>query len=198
MKIVIASSNRAKIHEIEQICASMPIGFLSLSTFSNPPRIIEDGKTFEENAIKKAIRISEFTGLWSLADDSGIEVDALNSAPGIFSSRYAGENATDEENNTKLLRELAKVPLEKRNARYMAVVALASPEKIEAVTEGVCEGIIGFAPRGTSGFGYDPLFIVPEYGKTMAELGLEIKNKISHRAKAVLKMMEILKASIIK
>ena len=185
MKIVIATFNRGKVREIEQVCSALPFEFLSLSSFSNPPRVVEDGKTYRENATKKATAIARFTGLWTLADDSGIEVDALNGKPGVLSARYAGEDATDADNNKKLLDELANVPQQKRTARYRASIVLASPQKVEAEADGVCEGVIGSEPRGANGFGYDPLFIVPEYNKTMAELPPEIKNRISHRARAL-------------
>jgi len=198
MRIVIASSNRYKIKEIEQIYAELPIEFIPMSAFSNIPKIEEDGKSFRENAIKKAQVVSKALELITLAEDSGIEVDALNGGPGIYSSRYAGKERDDRKNNEKLLNELAGVPLEKRTARYRAVAVLMSAQQIEAIAEGTMEGIIAERPRGESGFGYDPIFIVPAYGKTVAELGTEIKNKISHRAKALRSIKENLKTLLCK
>ena len=149
---------------------------------------MEDGKTFEENALKKARFVANHLNMVALADDSGLEVDALNKRPGIQSARYAGENATDQENNRKLLKELNGIPIEKRQACYRCVVALVFPSGREEVAEGRCRGFIALEPKGNRGFGYDPLFYVPEYGKTMAELSSEIKNRISHRGRALVKL----------
>ena len=153
---------------------------------ADAPRVVEDGATYRDNARKKADAIARHCNTWALADDSGIEIDALGGRPGIFSARFAGPSATDEENNRKLLEELRGVPEERRTARYRAVIVLASPDGLLASTEGTCEGRIGMSPRGTGGFGYDPLFLPDGHGgRTMAELGMEIKNRISHRAKAL-------------
>jgi XTP/dITP diphosphohydrolase len=192
MRIIIASRNKRKVREIRQILSGLPIEFLTLDDLNELPEIVEDGFSYKENAIKKAQITAKFTHMWALADDSGIEVSALGNRPGIFSSRYAGPNAKDKENNIKLLGELKDVPLSKRAARYKAVVVLASPDSKTFVVEGSCKGFITEAPKGRSGFGYDPIFFVPRYAKTMAELGMKIKNKISHRAKAIRKIKPIL------
>lgn len=185
MRIVIASSNKGKVREIEQICVGLNVEFLHLGNFSNVPKILEDGDTYEENATKKALEIERFTSILTLGEDSGLEVDALGGKPGIFSARYAGEGANDKDNNEKLLGALKDVPLEKRTCRYRSCIVIATAEKVQAVSEGICEGLVATQPKGKNGFGYDPLFYVPEYKKTMAELPQEIKNKISHRAKAL-------------
>lgn len=182
--IVIASRNRGKIAEIQQILHGLPARFLSLSDLSGAPEIVEDGSSFADNARKKAIEIARFAREWAIADDSGLEVDALEGQPGIHSSRWSGGG--DEPNNDKLLRELQGVAAPARTARYRAHVVVADSEgRVVAEADGACEGVIGRERRGTAGFGYDPLFVVPEYGRTMAELGEEIKNRISHRARAL-------------
>jgi XTP/dITP diphosphohydrolase len=165
---------------------------LSLNDFSDIPEIEENGKTFAENALKKARFYSIYFGRLTLADDSGLEVETLKGMPGIHSARYAGERAFPEENNQKLLREMEGIPTSKRGARFKCVMALASTDGREAVTEGICKGRIGFKEVGKRGFGYDPLFILPNYGKTMAQLSIEDKNRISHRGKALRKMRKLL------
>lgn len=182
--IVIASRNRGKIAEIEQILHDLPLRFLSLKDLAGAPEVVEDGRSFAENARKKAVEVARFAREWAMADDSGLEVDALDGRPGIHSSRWSGGG--DEPNNDKLLRELGGVAAPARTARYRAHVVVADAEgRVVAEADGACEGVIGHERRGTAGFGYDPLFIVPEYGRTMAELGDEIKNRISHRARAL-------------
>jgi len=189
--IVIASRNRGKIAEILQIFADMPFRMHTLLDFPDAPEIAETGATFGENARLKAMGAAKFAKLWALADDSGIEVDALGGGPGVRSARYSGEAADPEANNQRLLRDLAAVDDPKRTARYRAVMVLATPEgRIVAEAEGSCEGSVAREPRGTAGFGYDPLFVLPEFGQTMAELGLEIKNRISHRAVALRRLRE--------
>ena len=179
--IVIASKNSGKIREIRQIFADLPV---SVVTVENLPEVVEDGRSFSENARKKAVEIARHTGRWALADDSGLEVDALGGAPGIHSARWSG--AGDEANNDKLLAELQGVPPPARTARYRAVVVVADPAgAVIAETDGVCEGVIGLERKGTGGFGYDPLFILPEFGRTMAEIPAGTKNRISHRAQAL-------------
>ncbi len=170
------------------------LGFriLSLNDFSNVPKIEENGKTFTENALKKARFYSTYFDQLTLADDSGLEVETLQGMPGIHSARYAGERASPQENNQKLLREMEGIPTSERRARFKCVVALASTDGKEAVTEGICKGRIGFKEVGKRGFGYDPLFILPNYGKTMAQLSIEEKNRISHRGKALRKMRKLL------
>jgi XTP/dITP diphosphohydrolase len=165
---------------------------LSLNDFSDIPEIEEDGKTFAENALKKALFYSTYLERLTLADDSGLEVETLKGMPGIHSARYAGERASSRENNQKLLREMEGIPTSKRRARFKCVMALASTDEKKAVTEGVCRGRIGFKEIGKRGFGYDPLFILSQYGKTMAQLSIEEKNRISHRGKALRKMRKII------
>jgi len=182
--VVIASGNQGKVVEIREIFRDLPIEFRSLSDFSDAPEVVEDGTTFAENSRKKAIEISRFTGCWALADDSGLEVDALEGRPGIHSARWAGGG--DEDNNDRLLRELKDLPMEKRGARYRAHISIADPEgTIISESEGTCEGQIGFERKGSGGFGYDPLFFVPEFNCMMAEVSPERKNQISHRGRAL-------------
>jgi XTP/dITP diphosphohydrolase len=163
-----------------------------LNDFSDIPEIEEDGKTFTENALKKALFYSTYLEQLTLADDSGLEVETLKGMPGIHSARYAGERATPQENNQKLLGEMEGIPTSKRGARFKCVMALSSTDGRKAVTEGVCRGRIGLKELGKRGFGYDPLFILPHYGKTMAQISVEEKNRISHRGKALRKMRKIL------
>jgi len=193
-EIVIATRNPGKLREITAILKSSPIKFLSLLDFPKIPEIIEDGITFAENAQKKAMVISELTGRFALADDSGLCVEALQGKPGIFSSRFAGENATDEERCQKLLRQLQGIPLTQRKAAFVCAIAIASPQGKVQVVEGKCSGLISLSPRGTHGFGFDPIFLLPKLGKTMAELTPEEKNKISHRARALRKIKKLLPA----
>jgi XTP/dITP diphosphohydrolase len=188
MKIVLATKNPSKTKELRSLAKGLPIEIVSLDTFPAIKMPAEDGSTFRENAIKKARYAAERTGLAALADDSGLEVDALGRLPGIHSARYAGETATDEENNIKLLRELRGVPPEERTARFKCVIALVEGPGKEFTFEGTTEGLIGSAPEGTRGFGYDPLFVVPETGTTMAGLDPEGKNRISHRGRAMEKL----------
>ena len=188
MKIVLATRNRGKSREIQEILKDLKLEILTLNDFPEIPTPIEDGKTFKENALKKARFIAQHLHQPTLADDSGIEVEALGKQPGILSARYAGENATDDENNKKLLKELSGIALKKRNAYYQCVIALVFPSGEEETVEASCTGLIALEPKGKGGFGYDPLFYVPEYGKTMAELPPDIKNRISHRSKALAKL----------
>lgn len=185
-ELVIASKNKGKIREIRQIYADLPMTVLELP---GQPEVVEDGNSFSANARKKAVEIARHTGKWALADDSGLEVDALKGAPGIHSARWSG--AGDEANNDKLLRELEGVPPPARTARYRAVVVVADPGgTIIAEADGACEGLIGFVRKGTGGFGYDPLFVVPQFGCTMAELPAETKHSISHRGQALRRLRE--------
>jgi XTP/dITP diphosphohydrolase len=194
--MVLATRNQGKIEEIRSILKGSDIRghfkITSLLDYPDIPEIVEDGATFVENAQKKALTVARFTGLMAIADDSGLEVEALEGAPGVYSARFAGEGAADSENIKKLLGLLSRVPFEKRNARFVCVIALATPEGDVHLVEGECPGMIAAEERGTSGFGYDPVFIVPAYGKTFAELGSEIKNKISHRAMALNKLCSLL------
>jgi len=192
-RIVIGSYNQKKKEEIRDIMKGEPITFLDLEKFDNPPDVIEDGVTFEENAAKKAIELSRFCKMLVVADDSGLEVDALDKRPGVYSSRYCGVDASDSEKYLKILDELKGVPSEKRTARFRCAVALASPEKLQFVVEASCEGFINTGPCGKNGFGYDPIFYIPEYRQTMAELEADVKNRISHRALAMRLFKERLK-----
>jgi len=192
MKLVVATNNPHKVKEIAVILMGEDYEILSLDHFHDAPVVIEDKSTFEGNAVKKASIISQYTGMLTLADDSGLEVDALNGEPGVLSARFAGENATDKDRNCKLLNLLMDVPESERIARFKCAMALSHPQGDTDVVLGVCEGSITFEPKGDTGFGYDPVFLVPSYGKTFAELGPDIKNRISHRAIALQKVRKIL------
>jgi XTP/dITP diphosphohydrolase len=184
MEIVLATRNSDKVREIRRILPG--IGFLSLKDFPQVPEIEENGETLEENAILKAQEVAVRTGKLALADDSGLEVEALGGRPGVRSSRFAGEGVSYEENNKKLL--LLMSGKRRRGARFRCVVALAGPGMETIVREGVCRGRIARSPRGKRGFGYDPVFIVSGPGKTFAELSASVKNDISHRARALRKL----------
>lgn len=186
MQLVIATKNQGKIREIrDKFSAYNDLEILSLNDFEDHPDIIEDGTTFEENALKKAREISIFTKLPVLADDSGLEIDALCGEPGIFSARYAGKDATDEERNRLVLEKMKDVPKGRRTARFICVIAIVLPRGSEYTFRGVCEGIIAHRMKGSNGFGYDPIFYLPKKRKTMAELSIFEKNRISHRAIAL-------------
>jgi len=192
-KLILSTGNIHKIAEIKDILEGLPIEIYSKEDLGlDDLEVDEDGETLEENAIKKALAISEKTDGIVIADDTGLFVDKLDGRPGVYSSRYSGEGATYEDNNKKLLKELKGVPIEERMATFKTVIAIVTEDKIVTTVYGECKGNIGFEPKGEKGFGYDPLFIVDGYGKTFAELGEEIKNKISHRARA----MEELKKQI--
>ena len=194
MKLAAATKNINKIKEIrEKFTGLKEIEILSLTDFENPPDIIEDGTTFEENALKKAREIFEFTKLAVLADDSGLEIDALDGEPGIYSARYGGEYTNDEDKNRLILERMKNIPEDKRSARFVCVIAIILPDKTEYAVKGVCEGIISYEMKGGNGFGYDPIFYLPQYRKTMAELSLSEKNRISHRALALEKAEDILR-----
>ncbi|MDD3653660.1 MAG: XTP/dITP diphosphatase, partial [Desulfotomaculaceae bacterium] len=177
MKLVLATNNQGKVREMSKILAAYGIEVLSLRDFPLIGDIEEDGDTFKSNAIKKATVTAELSGLTALADDSGLEVDYLNGAPGVFSARFAGEEKSDQANNKKLLNLLAGVPPEKRTARFQCVIAIARPGGPVYTVQGTCEGMIAGEPRGEGGFGYDPLFYLPEYEKTFAEIDIELKNR---------------------
>jgi XTP/dITP diphosphohydrolase len=192
LQVIVATQNRGKVREIKKVLKGLGFRILSLNDFSGVPQIEEDGKSFFENAMKKARFYSRYFGRLTLADDSGLEVDVLKGQPGVYSARYAGEGASTQENNRKLLKEMEAIPLSKRGARFKCVLALVSPERKEVVVEGSCRGRIGFKEIGKKGFGYDPLFVLPSYGKTMAQLSVEEKNRISHRGKALRKLRKII------
>lgn len=184
-EILIATRNPGKIKEFQAFFAAWGWRVKGLDQFPDLPEIIEDGLTFEDNARKKAESLFRWTGMPALADDSGLEVDALGGRPGVYSARFAGEHASDAENNQKLLHALDGIPLERRTARFRCVLFLMFGEERTMTAEGVCEGVILTAPRGSGGFGYDPLFYLPAYGKTMAELDPNEKNQVSHRGQAL-------------
>ena len=185
MEIVLASRNRKKIEELKSLLADMPVEVRSLLDFPNLPETPETGMTFAENAELKAKAAAEATGRIALADDSGLEVDALGGQPGILSNRFAGPEATDRDKYMRILELLKGVPDEERTARFRAAVAIATPEGETVLVEGTCEGRIARDARGENGFGYDPIFYLPDLGLTMAELPASEKNRISHRAKAL-------------
>lgn len=191
-RLVVASHNLHKIREIKEMLSDVQLEVVGLPEVAEIAPVDEDGDTFEANAKKKAIEIAILLGELVLADDSGLEVDALLGAPGVHSARYAGEPSSDERNNALLLRNMAHIPEEERGAQFRSVVALASPAGWVEVSEGVCRGTILSAPRGKGGFGYDPLFFVPEQNMTFAELPPEMKNRISHRFLAMQGMLEII------
>jgi XTP/dITP diphosphohydrolase len=184
-ELLIATGNSGKLKEFAALFAGSGMKLYSLNDFPELVPAVEDGKTFRENALKKAVAASRKTGICAIADDSGLCVDALNGSPGVFSARFAGECCGDDANNRKLLLELAGVPKEHRSATFRCVIALCTPESLDKIFEGELRGHILEHPSGCGGFGYDPLFMVPEYGKTVAELPIELKNRISHRGKAV-------------
>ncbi len=184
-EIVIGTYNNNKKSEIREILNEIPVRLLDLDDFEDPPDIIEDGVTFEDNATKKALELAGFCQTCVMADDSGLEVDALDKRPGVLSSRYCGVDTGYEEKCLRLLEELKGVPFEKRTARFRCAIALAEPDRLQFVVKASCEGIISNEPKGNNGFGYDPIFYVPEHELTMAELEPEVKNLISHRALAL-------------
>ena len=192
MKLLIATRNRGKKREYARLLEGLEMQLITLDDLGVTKTIKEDGASYTENALLKARGYAAATGLVTLADDSGLEVDALDGAPGVLTARYAGQGATDEQRYSLLLEQLKDVPHEHLTARFRCVIALAWPDGRVEITEGICEGRITREPRGEHGFGYDPVFYVPEYGCTMAELPPEIKNRISHRARAAAAASEIL------
>jgi XTP/dITP diphosphohydrolase len=191
-ELLIATGNSGKFREFAALFANSGIKLYSLQDFPSLLPVVEDGATFRENALKKAAAAARETGLAAIADDSGLCVDALDGRPGVLSARFAGEGCGDGANNIKLLQALANVPQGRRFASFRCVIAFCTPEGLEADFEGELCGIILEQPSGSGGFGYDPLFMVPEYGKTLAELSIEIKNRISHRGRAAEALREYL------
>ncbi|MBI5476116.1 MAG: RdgB/HAM1 family non-canonical purine NTP pyrophosphatase [Ignavibacteriales bacterium] len=186
-KLILATRNPGKVKEITDLLSGMPLQVESLINLKGLPDVVENGATLEENALLKARTIFNITKTPTVADDTGLEVDSLNMAPGVISARYAGENVSYEENNRKLLRELEGIPVEKRTAQFRCI-AVYKDKETEKIVEGICRGKIINELRGTEGFGYDPLFIPEGYNKTYAQLTLAEKNVISHRAKAFQQM----------
>lgn len=192
MKLIIASNNAHKLKEIKAILGDKFEAILSMKEAGIDHETVEDGSTFMENAIKKAREIVEISGCCAIADDSGICVDALDGAPGIYSARFSGEHGNDEANNALLLEKIKGE--NNRNAHYTCAIAFVYPDGKTVCAEGIFEGVIAETPAGNGGFGYDPLFYLPEYGKTVAQLGSEVKNEIGHRAKALRNLLEKLEA----
>ena len=184
-KLIVATKNKGKLREFREIFQELPFEVISMEEAGIAGDIEEYGSTFEENAMIKAREVARLTGQMVIADDSGLEVDYLDGAPGIYSARFAGEGASDADKNEKLMGLLQGVPEEKRTARFVCVIAVVLSDAAEFAVRGICEGYIAFQPQGANGFGYDPLFYLPEYKMTMAQVSSEIKNKISHRGKAL-------------
>jgi XTP/dITP diphosphohydrolase len=193
-ELVLATRNRHKGEELAALLGDLGIRIRTLDEFPDAPDVIEDGDTCEANAVKKALAIADATNLPAVADDTGIEVDALGGRPGVYAARYAGEHATYEDNCRKLLQELRGTPRAQRTARFVTVAAIALPSSTVQTVSGQLQGLITEEPAGSQGFGYDPVFFVPELGKTLAELSADEKNRISHRAKAFAQVRELLRS----
>jgi len=193
LEVVLATRNQGKIEEIAAYLRDEDILIYSLNDFPNAGEVKEDGKTLQENALKKARYIAQLTNKAAIADDSGLEVDALDGKPGVLSARYAGDEANDDENNEKLLEELDGLPEQDRGASFRCVLVLVEPSGQETVIEEGCQGVITDRKRGEQGFGYDPLFFFPPLNATFAELTPEEKNQVSHRGKALRKLRDVLK-----
>jgi len=191
-KILLATNNQGKVHEYRSLLHDLPFQLVTLAEAGITTEVDEVGKNLEENARLKAIALAAESQLLALADDSGLEVDALGGEPGRFSARYAGEGASDGDRINYLLSRLKEIPWPKRTARFRCVITLAIPDGDVAVCSGECHGLITFEPRGELGFGYDPIFYFPELDKTMAELPLEIKNQVSHRGQAAGRVYHLL------
>ena len=191
MKLIIATHNNDKEKELKSVLDDFPVEVMSLDQFPEIGEIEETGSTLYENAKLKAVTVNKITNMPCLGDDTGLEVDALSGAPGVYSSRYAGENVSYENNVTKLLRELRSTPYEKRTARFRTIIFYTDGDR-ELYTQGEIQGVITENPRGTNGFGYDPVFYIPEVKKTMAELTSAEKNKLSHRGQAMRKFRKLL------
>ena len=197
-ELLVATKNKGKVREIADLLLPTGIRVTSLLDYAGMPDIVEDGVTFRANAAKKAVVIARHTGLLVMGEDSGLEVDALGGRPGVYSARYSGENATDASNNALLLKELSGVPVERRTARYRSAIALADKDVLVDVVEGSCEGIIAAECRGTNGFGYDPLFLMPSHQRTFGELDLAVKQTMSHRANALRKFLKLLENYLVR
>jgi len=196
IELVVATRNKKKLSEIKDILKGIKLVLLSLEDYKDAPYVLENGKTFQENAAKKAVKLARFTGKLCLGEDSGLCVDFLHGAPGIYSARFSGADKSDLKNNLKLLKLLKDLPLKKRKAHYTCAVALADKSGLLGVVEGRCSGLIAFESKGSSGFGYDPLFYISKYKKTFAQLGEKIKHKMSHRYHALKKARRIIEKYI--
>ena len=194
--LVIATKNEKKLFELKRYLKGVSANIISLKDFKKAPRIVENGRTFKDNAIKKALVTSRFTKGLVVADDSGLAVKALGWRPGVRSSRFAGPGKSDRANNKKLLQLLGALALAKREARFVCAAAIADNGKVIKVIEESCGGLVAFSEKGAYGFGYDPLFLIPRYKKTFGELGLRVKDKMSHRSKALKKVRQFLKKYI--
>ena len=184
-ELVLATNNQHKVREIIDILGKLPITVKSLADFKKMPEVVEDGETLAQNAVKKASTVAMRLNTWAMADDTGLEVDYLAKAPGVYSARFAGINCTYEDNNKKLLKLLKGVPKKDRTARFRCVIAVAGPEGSIELAQGCIEGVIAQKAAGDKGFGYDPIFVVAKYKKSFAQLDSRIKNVISHRGQAV-------------
>jgi XTP/dITP diphosphohydrolase len=192
MKIVLATGNQHKLREFQQILATDTLEIVPQSTFPGCPEVVEDGSSFEENALKKAREIATHTGCIAMADDSGLEVDALMGEPGIYSARYAGEPRSDERNIELLLENMRRVCQAQRGAQFTCVIAVVTPDGRELIAQGLCRGLITTRPIGSDGFGYDPVFLHEPSNRTFAQLSSVEKNSISHRGLAVRNLRELL------
>jgi XTP/dITP diphosphohydrolase len=191
--IVIATKNHKKLRELKRYLKNVKANVLSLASYDKAPNVKEDGDTFKKNAIKKAVKISKFVRGMAIADDSGLVVDELDGDPGVRSARFAGPGKNDDANCRKVLSLLEGVPLNKRTARFVCAIAIADNGRVVKTLEADCKGLIAFQTKGRYGFGYDPLFLVPKYKKTFGTLGLKVKDRMSHRSKALKKAREFLK-----
>ena len=190
MRLIIATGNEDKVREIDEILEGTGCEAISMKQAGFNPDIVEDGTTFEENALKKAMAVHELSGEYVMADDSGLCIDALDGAPGIYSARFCGENSTYEEKFRKIFEMLADVPEDKRTAQFVCAIAVVKPDGTSFTVRGECRGVLHEKPVGENGFGYDPIFYVPEFGMTTAQMEPEVKNSISHRGRALRAMVE--------
>ena len=190
MRLIIATGNEDKVREIDEILEGTGFEAISMKQAGFNPDIVEDGTTFEENALKKAMAVHELSGEYVMADDSGLCIDALDGAPGIYSARFCGEDSTYEEKFRKIFEMLADVPEDKRTAQFVCAIAVVKPDGTSFTVRGECRGVLHEKPMGENGFGYDPIFYVPEFGMTTAQMDPEVKNSISHRGRALRAMVE--------
>jgi XTP/dITP diphosphohydrolase len=196
-RLVVGTRNRKKLGEIVEILGDLGVELRDLTSYPDAPEVVEDGDTFEANARKKAVELARVLHEWVLGEDSGLVVPGLNGRPGVYSARYAGKQGDDEANNDRLLAELAPLQEDRRAAYYVCTAVLADPEgRVRAAVEGRCHGVITRERRGTGGFGYDPLFLVPEYHRTFGELSARVKHAISHRARALAKLRPALRQAL--
>jgi XTP/dITP diphosphohydrolase len=192
--LVVGTRNRKKHEEILEILGDLGLELRDLTAYPDAPEVVEDGTTFEANSRKKAVELARRLGQWVLGEDSGLVVPGLGGRPGVYSARYAGKQGDDAANNARLLAELAPLPEDRRAAYYVCTAALADPAgEVRATAEGRCHGVIIREPRGTGGFGYDPLFLIPEYHKTFGELSARVKHALSHRARALARLRPALR-----